>query len=47
MAATLRPADARLLAGVTLVVFPGCLTGRRKAQNETAGDEQRSKRTTT
>jgi hypothetical protein len=46
MAATLRLADARLLAGVTLVVFPRCLIGRWQAQNATPGDEQRSKRTT-
>jgi hypothetical protein len=39
-AATLRLADARLPAGVTLVVFPGCLTGRWQAQNETPGGEQ-------
>jgi hypothetical protein len=46
MAATLRLADFRLLAGVTLVVFPRCLIGRWQAQNETPSEEQRSKRTT-
>jgi len=46
MAATLRLADVRLLARVTLVVFPRCLIDRRQAQNETPSDEQRSKRTT-
>jgi hypothetical protein len=44
MAATLRLADVRLLAGVTLVVFPRCLIGRRQAQGETPSDEQRPKR---
>jgi hypothetical protein len=46
MAATLRLADVRLLAGVTLVVSPRCLIGRWQAQNATPSDEQRSKRTT-
>jgi hypothetical protein len=39
MAATLRLADVRLRAGVTLVVFPRCLIGRWQAQDETPSDE--------
>jgi hypothetical protein len=36
MAATLRLADVRLLAGVTLVVFPRCLIGRWQATERNA-----------
>jgi hypothetical protein len=46
MPATLRLTDVRLLAGVTLVVSPRGLIGRRQAQNETPSDEQPSGRTT-
>jgi hypothetical protein len=45
MAATLRLADVRLLAGGRSWC-PRCLIGRWQAQNETPSDEQRSKRTT-
>ena len=40
MAATLRLADVRPLAGVTLVGTPRCLIGRWQAQNETPSDER-------
>jgi hypothetical protein len=46
MAATLRLADVRLPAGVTLVVSPRGLIGRWQAHNETPSDEQPSGHTT-